>query len=180
VHQQHQELLVYQRQRVGRRPLQPRLVNRALILVMSSVQEIEDRIKADHSKHLVAQESNFGWRFVQAAEDLEKKVGYIDMVTLRSQEKAFAAHQAAVGGSSKWSDSDFLDKSSKPAGKGKNFVKNQKQKLRKKAKGKGKGKEHGVKGGKVNKGGPKNGCHRCHGNHYLVDCPKTAESMAQD
>ena len=41
-------------------------------------------------------------------------------------------------------------------------------------------KELGVKGGKVNKGGPKNGCHRCHGNHYLVDCPKTAESMTQD
>jgi hypothetical protein len=156
------------------------VVNRALLLVMSSVQEIEDRVKADHSKHLVAQESNFGWKFVQSAEDLEKKVGYIDMVSLRCQEKAFAAHQAAVGGSSKWSDNDFLDKSSKPAGKGKNFVKNQKQKLKKKNKGKGKGKEHGVKAGKVNKGGPKNGCHRCGGHHYLVDCPKSVESMAQD
>jgi hypothetical protein len=96
------------------------VVNRAIVLVMSSVQEIEDHVKSDHSKHLVAQKSNFGWRFVQAAEDLEKKCGHIDMVTLRSQEKAFAAHQAAVGGSSKWSDSDFLGESSKSGGQGKN------------------------------------------------------------
>ena len=100
------------------------------------------------------------------------------MVTLRSQEKAFAAHQAAVGGTSKWSDSDFLGESSKTGAKGKNYTKNQKQKQRKKAKG-GKGKEHGVKGGKVGKG-PKKGCHRCQGNHYLVDCPKSPESMTVD
>jgi hypothetical protein len=123
------------------------------------VQEIEDRVKSDHSKHLVAQKSVFGWKFVLGLEDLEKKCGHIDMVTLRSQEKAFAAHQAAVGGTSKWSDSDFLGESSKSGGKGKNYAKNQKAKERKKAKG-GKGKEHGVKGGKVGKG-PKKGCHRC-------------------
>ena len=87
------------------------MVNRAIVLVISSVQEIEDRVKSDHSKHLVAQKSVFGWRFVSGLEDLEKKCGHIDMVTLRSQEKAFAAHQAAVGGTSKWSDSDFLGES---------------------------------------------------------------------
>ena len=31
------------------------LVNRSIMLVFSSVQEIEDRLKSDHSKHLVAQ-----------------------------------------------------------------------------------------------------------------------------
>jgi hypothetical protein len=87
------------------------MVNRAIVLVISSVQEIEDRVKSDHSKYLVAQKSVFGWRFVSGLEDLEKKCGHIDMVTLRSQEKAFAAHQAAVGGTSKWSDSDFLGES---------------------------------------------------------------------
>jgi hypothetical protein len=79
--------------------------------------------------------------------------------TLRS-----SVHQAVVGGSSKWSDSDFLGESSKSGGKAKNYSKNKTQKQRKKAKGK----EHGVKGGKVNKGGPKKGCHRYQGIHYLV------------
>ena len=46
------------------------MVNRAIVLVMSSVQEIEDRVKSDHSKHLVAQKSAFGWRFVSGLEDL--------------------------------------------------------------------------------------------------------------
>jgi hypothetical protein len=133
-------------------------VNRAIMLVFSSIQEIEDRVKADHSKHLVAQKSVFGWKFVSSLEDLEKKCGHIDLVTLRSQEKAFAAHLAAVGGTSKWSDSDFVgESSSKP--KGKNFSKNKKAKERKKAKG-GKGKEYGVQGGKVGKA-PKKGCQRC-------------------
>ena len=144
------------------------MVNRSIMLVFSSIQEIEDRVKADHSKHLVAQKSVFGWKFVSSLEDLEKKCGHIDLVTLRSQEKAFAAHLAAVGGTSKWSDSDFVGESSKT--KGKNFNKNKKAKERKKAKG-GKGKEHGVQGGKVGKS-PKNGCHRCKGNHYVSNCPK--------
>ena len=154
------------------------LVNRAIMLVFSSVQEIEDRVKSDHSKHLVAQKSVFGWKFVSGLEDLEKKCGHIDMVTLRSQEKAFAAHQAAVGGTSKWSDSDFMGESSKSGGKGKNFAKNRKAKERKKAKG-SKGKEHGVKGGKVGKS-PKNGCHRCKGAHYVSECPKSPETMTVD
>ena len=42
------------------------LVNRAIMLVFSSIQEIEDRVKADHSKHLVAQKSVFGWKFVSS------------------------------------------------------------------------------------------------------------------
>ena len=146
------------------------LVNRAIMLVFSSIQEIEDRVKADHSKHLVAQKSVFGWKFVSSLEDLEKKCGHIHLVTLRSQEKAFAAHQAAVGGTSKWSDSDFMGESSSK-GKGKNFAKNQKAKERKKAKG-GKGKEYGVKGGKVGKA-PKKGCHRCKGAHYISECTKS-------
>jgi hypothetical protein len=145
------------------------LVNRSIMLVFSSIQEIEDRVKADHSKHLVAQKSVFGWKFVSSLEDLEKKCGHIDLVTLRSQEKAFAAHLAAVGGTSKWSDSDFVGESSSKL-KGKNFSKNKKAKERKKAKG-GKGKEHGVQGGKVGKS-PKKGCHRCKGAHYVSECPK--------
>jgi hypothetical protein len=148
------------------------LVNRAIKLVFSSVQEIEDRLKADHSKHLVAQKSVLGWRFVSGLEDLEKKVGHIDMVTLRSQEKAFAAHQAAVGGTSKWSDSDFTGDTTRSTGKGKNAAKNRKSKEKKKAKG-GKGKELSVKGGRVGKS-PKNGCHRCKGPHYVSECPKPA------
>jgi hypothetical protein len=127
-------------------------------------------VKADHSKHLVAQKSVFGWKFISSLEDLEKKCGHIDLVTLRSQENSFAAHQAAVGGTSKWSDSDFMGESSSK-GKGKNFAKNQKAKERKKAKG-GKGKEYGVKGGKVGKA-PKKGCHRCKGAHYVSECTKS-------
>ena len=100
------------------------------------------------------------------------------MVTLRSQEKAFAAHQAAVGGTSKWSDSDFMGDSSKSTGKGKNSAKNRKSKERKKAKG-GKGKEHAVKGGKVGKS-PKSGCQRCKGAHYVSECPKSPEAMTVD
>jgi hypothetical protein len=45
------------------------LVNRAIMLLFSSIQEIEDRVKADHSKHLVAQKSVFGWKFVSSLED---------------------------------------------------------------------------------------------------------------
>ena len=90
------------------------------------------------------------------------------MVTLRSQEKAFAAHQAAVSGTSKWSDSDFTGSTS--TGKGKHAAKNRKAKEKKKAKG-GKGKELAVKGGRVGKG-PRQGCHRCKGPHFVSECPK--------
>ena len=82
-------------------------INRALALVLSAVQEVEDRCKSDHAKHLVAQKSSFGWKFVSSLEALEKKVGHIDVSMLRAQEKAYATHVAAVGGDSKWSDSDW-------------------------------------------------------------------------
>ena len=110
-------------------PFNVEMVNRSIMLVLSSIQEIEDRVKADHSKHLVAQKSVFSWKFVSSLEDLEKKCGHIDLVTLRAQEKAFAAHMAAVGGTSKWSDSDFVGDSSKT--RGKNYAKNKKAKERK-------------------------------------------------
>ena len=76
-------------------------------------------------KHLVAHKSTFGWKFVSSLEALEKKVGHIDITTLRAQEKAYATHVAAVGGDSKWSDSDWLDGAAGSSGfKGKNYEKN--------------------------------------------------------
>ena len=63
-----------------------------------------------------------------------------------------------------------MDDSSKGRAQGKNYAKNKKAKEKKKAAKGGKGKEHGVKGGKVTKG-PKNGCHRCKGNHFVDRCP---------
>ena len=100
-------------------------VNRALVLVLSAVQEVEDRCKSDHAKHLVAHKSSYGWIFVSSLEALEKKVGHIDVSTLRAQEKAYATHVAAVGGDSKWSDSDWLESGSGSSGsRGKNYQKN--------------------------------------------------------
>ena len=113
------------------------------------------------------------WKFMSGLEDLDKECGHIDMVTLRSQEKAFA-----VGGTSKWSGSDFMVESSKSSGKRKIFTKNYTAKEHKKAKGE-KGKEHGVKGGKVGQS-PKNGCHHCKGALYVSECLKSPESMTVD
>ena len=59
-------------------------VNRALVLVLSGIQEVEDRCKSDHAKHLVAHKSNYGWKFVYGLEALEKTVGHIDVSTLRA------------------------------------------------------------------------------------------------
>ena len=83
-------------------------VNRSLGLVLSAIQEVEDRCTLDKAKHLVAQKSSYGWKFVSSLESLEKKVGGIEISTLRAQEKAYATHVAAVGGDSKWSDNDWL------------------------------------------------------------------------
>ena len=50
-------------------------VNRSLGLVLSAIQEVEDRCTSDKAKHLVAHKSNYGWKFVSSLESLEKKVG---------------------------------------------------------------------------------------------------------
>ena len=156
-------------------------VNRALVLVLSGVQEVEDRCKSDHAKHLVAHKSNYGWKFVSSLEALEKTVGHIDVSTLRAQEKAYATHIAAVGGDSKWSDSDWLDGGSGSGSsgtRGKNYQKNKNRKENLKAK-KGKGKEHQVnKSGKVSKP-PKKGCYRCNGSHRVDKCPNPFMTPAE-
>ena len=150
-------------------------VNRSLGLVLSAIQEVEDRCTSDKAKHLVAHKSNYGWKFVRSLEALEKTVGHIDVSTLRAQEKAYAMHIAAVGGDSKWSDSDWLDGGSgsgpgSSGTRGKNYQKNKNRKENLKAK-KGKGKEHQVnKSGNVSKP-PKKGCYRCTGNHRVDKCP---------
>ena len=83
----------------------------------------------------MAQKSSYGWKFVSSLEALEKKVGGIDVSTLRAQEKAYATHVAAVGGDSKWSDSDWLESGSGSSGvRGKNYQKNKNRKENQKAK----------------------------------------------
>jgi hypothetical protein len=71
-------------------------MNQVIGLVLSSVQELRDRIATDRSKHLIAKTSSLGWRFVSSLESLEGQVGHISMVQLRSQEKAYFAHKLAV------------------------------------------------------------------------------------
>ena len=90
---------------------------------------MEDRYTSDKAKHLVAHNSNDGWKFVSSLESFEKKVGGIEISTFRAQEKAYATHVAAVGGDSKWSDKDWLESGSGSSGvKGKNYQKNQNRK----------------------------------------------------
>jgi hypothetical protein len=48
-------------------------VNRVLVLVLSAVQEVEDRCKSDHAKHLVAQKSSYGWKFVSSLETWRRR-----------------------------------------------------------------------------------------------------------
>jgi hypothetical protein len=64
------------------------MVNRSIMLVFSSIQELEDRVKADHSKHLVAHKSVFDWKFVSSLEDLEKKCGHIQQQLLKNVRKS--------------------------------------------------------------------------------------------
>ena len=71
-------------------------INHIIGLILSSVQELRDRISADRSKHLIAKTSSLGWRFVSSLESLEGQVGHISMAQLRSQEKAFLAHELAL------------------------------------------------------------------------------------
>ena len=106
-------------------------------------------------------------------ESLEKKVGGIEISTLRAQEKAYATHVAAVGGDSKWSDNDWLESGSGSSGvRGKNYQKNQNRKNNQKAKkAGGKPKENQVnRSGKVTKP-PKKGCYRCGQGHRVDKCP---------
>ena len=120
-------------------------INRSLALVLSAVQEVEDRCKSDHAKHLVTHKSTFGWKFVSSLEALEKKVRHIEVSTLRAQDKAYATHVAAMGGDSKWSDSDWLDSGAGSSGtRGRNYEKNKARKAKQKAAKGGKGKEHQV------------------------------------
>ena len=153
------------------------VVNRSLGLVLSAIQEVEDRCSADKAKHLVAHKSHYGWKFVSSLESLEKKVGGIEISTLRAQEKAYATHLCAVGGDSKWADNDWLESSSSstPTVRGKNFLKNQNRKANLKAKkqggGGGKPRENQVhRSGKVQKP-PKKGCYRCGQPHRVEKCP---------
>ena len=150
-------------------------VNRSLGLVLSAIQEVEDRCTSDKAKHLVAHKSNYGWKFVSSLESLEKKVGGIEISTLRAQEKAYATHVAAVGGDSKWSDNDWLESGSGSGSsgvRGKNYQKNQNRKNNLKTKkGGGKPKENQVnRSGKVSKP-PKKGCYRCGQPHRVDKCP---------
>ena len=95
-------------------------------------------------------------------EGLEGQVGRISMTALRSQEKAYLVHKAAVDAVNKPSysggGSGKFQGKGKPAGKGK-------------GKGKGKGAQHKTKEGGVSK--PKRGgCQRCGGPHFVRACPK--------
>ena len=107
-------------------------------------------------------------------------MGHIDVSTLRAQEKAYATHVAAVGGDSKWSDSDWLESGSGSSGsRGKNYQKNKNRKENQKAAKKGKNKEHQVnKSGKVTKP-PKKGCYRCSGSHRVDKCPYPPVNSAE-
>ena len=80
-------------------------VNSAISLVLSAVQVLCDSLAADGEKHLIARTSDYGWRLVSSMEGLEGQVGRISMTTLRSQEKAYLAHQAAVESVNKTSSS---------------------------------------------------------------------------
>ena len=161
------------------------VVNRSLGLVLSAIQEVEDRCVADKAKHLVAHKSHYGWKFVSSLESLEKKVGGIEISTLRAQEKAYATHLCAVGGDSKWADNDWLESSSSSSTtvRGKNFLKNQNRKANLKAKKQGGGgakqKEHQVnRSGKVQKP-PKKGCYRCGQPHRVEKCPLPLATPAE-
>ena len=61
-----------------------------LSLVFPAIQEMKDRLKADRS--------TFRWKFISSMEALEGKVVHLDMVTLRSQQKAFVVHGAVLSG----------------------------------------------------------------------------------
>jgi uncharacterized membrane protein YgcG len=121
-------------------------MNQIIALVLSSVQELLDRIAADHSKHLIAKTS-LGWRFVSSLESLEGQVGHFSMVQLRSQEKAFLAHELALSS---------LDKSGSGKGAG--------------GSGGGGGGGGGGKGGYKNKNKNKKGAKG--GGHFVRNCPK--------
>jgi hypothetical protein len=71
-------------------------INQIFDLILSSVQELRDRIASDRSKHLIAKTSSLGWKFVSSLELLEGKVGHLSMVQLRNQEKAYLAQELAV------------------------------------------------------------------------------------
>jgi hypothetical protein len=59
------------------------VVNRAIMLVFSSVQEIEDRLKSDHSKHLVAQKSVLGWKIAWLILLMQFVVSFIPDILLQ-------------------------------------------------------------------------------------------------
>ena len=118
-------------------------------------------------------------------EALEKKVGGIEISTLRAQEKAYATHVAAVGGDSKWADNDWLESASGSgsgsSGKGKNYQKNQNRKAALEAKKSGgKSRENQVnRSGKVGKV-PKKGCYRCGQAHRVDKCPLPYATPAEE
>ena len=64
--------------------------------MLSAAQVLRDRLAADEEKDLIARTSDYGWKLVSNMEGLEGQVGCISMTALRSQEKAYLAHQAAV------------------------------------------------------------------------------------
>ena len=148
-------------------------LNREIVCVLISVSVVQIGINL---VHLVAHKSHYGWKFVSSLESLEKKVGCIEISTLRAQEKAFATHLVAVGGDSKWADNDWLESSSSspPMARGKNYQKNQNRKNNLKAKkqgGGGKPMENQVhRSGKVQKP-PKKDCYCCGQPHRVEKCP---------
>ena len=142
-------------------------INHCISLVLSSVQELRNRIISDKSKHLVAKTSPLGWRFVSSLEALEGQVGHISMQQLRSQEKAFLAHEQALNSAPKVSGTGGASAGGGGGGGGGGKGGNNNNKKG----GGGKGAINKTKKGKVGK--PKTGgCHRCGGGHFVRHCPK--------
>ena len=114
---------------------------------------------------------------MSSVEEAEGRLGQIDMPTLRSQEKYYLQHRAAVGGKGA-DDEDSLQR-------GRWYAKNQARKKGGAGSGAGAGTLKGTAGGRVGKakgkatgktkgkrkGTPKTGYYRCSGPHFMQDCP---------
>ena len=106
-------------------------INKAIGLVLPGAQTLRDKLAADAEKYLIVRTSDLVWKLMSNMEVLEDQVGRKSMTTLRAQEKAYVAHQAAV---------DILNKTPYSGGGGGKFQ----GKGKAGGKGKGKGKEKGA------------------------------------